>query len=191
MCRLVILTLMRILFLAVQVWAASQGTNRLPDANKSNDPSAGKQEKTRSRSSLATTSEEEGARDLVKSWCAAYVKSDPKRLAAMEIAEVEIVDRFGDWHHSTGLMDRERFWREGFDVIRRKDFHPECTIEHVRLIRSDVAIVQARVSYDQGISLKGGDHIPPFSEIHTFMLMKISDIWLISAHDIVQKTFLR
>ena len=191
MCRLVISMLLRILFLAVQVWAASQGTNRLPEANKSNDPSAGKQEKTWSDTSFATTPEEQGARDLVKSWCAAYGQSDPERLAAMEMAEVEIVDRFGDWHHSTALIDRERFWREGFDVILRKDFHPECTIEHVRFIRSDVAIVQARVSYDQGISLKGGDRIPPFSEIHTFVLMKISDIWLISAHDIVQKTFLR
>jgi hypothetical protein len=98
------------------------------------------------------------------------------------------VDRFGDWHHLTGLKDRERFWREGFDVIRTKDFHPECTIEHIRLIRLDFAIVQAKVSYDQGISLKGGDRIPPFSEIHTFVVMKINDIWLISAENIVQKT---
>jgi hypothetical protein len=115
------------------------------------------------------------ARDLVESWCAAYGQSDPERLAVLEMMEVEIVDRFGDWHHLTGLKDRERFWREGFDVIRTKDFRPECTIEHVRLIRPDVAILQARISYDQGIGLKGGDRIPPFSEIHTFVLMKSGD----------------
>lgn len=76
-------------------------------------------------------------------------------------------------------------------MIRTKDFHPECTIEHIRLSRSDIAIVQARVSYNQGIGLKGGDRIPPFSEIHTFVAMKTDDIWLISAQDIIQRTFLR
>lgn len=98
---------------------------------------------------------------------------------------MEIVDRFGDWHHLTGLKDRERFWREGFDMIRTKDFRPQCIIEHVRLIRLDVAIVQARISYDQGIGLNDRDRIPPFSEIHTFVLMKSDDTWLISAQDIV------
>lgn len=104
---------------------------------------------------------------------------------------MEIVDRFGDWRHLTGLRERERFWREGFDMIRTRDFHPECTIEHVRLIRSDVAIVQARVSYNQGISLMGGDRIPPFSEIHTFVFTKSDDTWLISAQDIVHEMSLR
>lgn len=182
--------LIRILFLAVQVWAEGQGRGRLPDSNRSNGPSLGEQEKTWSYTSLATAPEEKGARDLVNSWCSAYGQSDSERLAALEMSEVEIVDRFGDWHHLTGLKDRERFWGEGFDMIRTKDFHPECAIEHVRLVRLDTAIVQARVSYDEGISLQGGDHIPPFSEIHTFLLMKSDGIWLISAQDIVQRLFL-
>lgn len=104
---------------------------------------------------------------------------------------MEIVDRFGDWHHLIGLKAREQFWKDGFDMIRSKDFHPECTIEHVRLIRLDIAIVQARVSYDHGISLKGGDRIPPFSEIHTFVVMNIDEIWLISVQDIVQQISLK
>jgi hypothetical protein len=107
------------------------------------------------------------------------------------MSEVEIVDRFGDWHQLTGLKDRQRFWGEGFDMIRMKDFYPECAIEHARLIRLDIAIVQARVSYDRGIRLKGGGRIPPFSEIHTFVVMKIDDSWLISAQDVVQQIVLR
>jgi ketosteroid isomerase-like protein len=140
-----------------------------------------------SSQTFATNPKEKGARDLVKSWCSAYGQSDADRLAASEMLEVEIVDRFGDWHHLTGLQDRERFWREGFDIIRSKDFNPQCIIEDVRLIRLDVAIAQARITYDQGIGLKGGDRIPPFSEIHTFVLMKSDDTWLISAQDIVQR----
>ena len=145
----------------------------------------------RGHTSLGTAPEEQGARDLIMSWCSAYGQSDSERLARLEMSEVEIVDRFGDWHHLTGLKDSERFWREGFDMIRSKDFHPECTIAHVRLIRLDIAIVQASVYYDHGISLKGGDRIPPFSEIHTFVVMKIDEIWLISVQDIVQQISLK
>jgi ketosteroid isomerase-like protein len=168
-----------------------QGTSRLSDPNKGNDSSLGKPGKTWSHTSLGTTHEEKGARDLIESWCSAYGQSDSERLVPLEMNEVEIVDRFGDWHHLTGLKDRERFWRAGFDMIRSKDFHPKCTIEHVRVIRSDIAVVQTRVSYDHGISLKGGDRIPPFSEIHTFVVMKTDEIWLISVQDIVQERFLR
>lgn len=179
------------LLLATQLWAATQGRGRFPDPNESSDPSLAMQSRVQRESSFASTSEEKGARDLVKSWCSAYGQSDPERLAALETTEVEIVDRFGDWHHLTGLKDRERFWREGFDMIRKKNFHPGCIIEHVRLIRFDVVIVQVKVFYDQGIRLMGSDRIPPFSEIHTFVLMKGDRAWLISVQDIVQRISLK
>jgi ketosteroid isomerase-like protein len=181
----------RFLFLAAQLWAASQAGGRFPDPDDSNGPPSAKQGRLSSQTSLRTTPKEKGARDLVKSWCSAYRQSDPERLAALEMTEVEIVDRFGDWHHLTGRRDRERFWREGLDMIRTKDFRPECSIEHARLIRPDVAIVQARISYDRGIGLKGSDRIPPFCEIHTFVLTKSHDAWLISAQDIVQQISLK
>lgn len=123
----------------------------------------------------------------MSSWCSSYLQSDPERLAALETEEVEIVDRFGDWHHLIGMEAREHFWEDGFDIIRRKDFRPECIIEHVRLARPDVAIVQVTVSYSQGIALKGDDRIPPFSEIHTFVLVKAEGSWLISGQTIVQQ----
>jgi uncharacterized protein (TIGR02246 family) len=181
----------RFLFLAAQLWAASQAGGRFPDPDDSNGPSPAKQERLSSETGFSTASREKDARDLVKSWCSAYRQSDPERLAALEMTEVEIVDRFGDWHHLTGLKDRERFWREGFDMIRTKDFRPECSIEHARLIRPDVAILQARISYARGIGLKGGDRISPFSEIHTFVLIKKHDAWLISVQDIVQQISLK
>ena len=71
----------------------------------------------------------------------------------------------------------------------RKDFSAECTVQHVRLTGLNAAIVQVVVSYDEGIALKGGDRIAPFSEIHTLFLAKAEDRWLISAQDVVQQFF--
>lgn len=185
-----IFTFIRILFLLVRFLVTSQGTS-LVGSDPNDHSSPPEHPNTLSHRRVGAIPGKTAAHDLASSWCSAYRSFDPERLATLETREVEIVDRFGDWRHLTGLRERERFWREGFDMIRTRDFHPECTIEHVRLIRSDVAIVQARVSYNQGISLKGGDRIPPFSEIHTFVFTKSDDTWLISAQDIVQQTSLR
>jgi ketosteroid isomerase-like protein len=178
-----------ILPLIVLSLVASQATSILARSNSDKHSSLADHAKTSSRTRFAAIPAEKGAHDLVSSWCSAYRQSDPERLVALETGEIEIVDRFGDWHHLIGLKDREGFWEDGFDMIRRKDFHPACTVEYVRLIRSDVAIVQATVSYNQGIALKGDDRIPPFSEIHTFVLVKAEDTWLISAQNIVQQNF--
>jgi hypothetical protein len=45
-------------------------------------------------------------------------------------------------------------------------------------------IVHAEISYSRGITLKGGEFIPPFSEIHTFLVSKDEAVWRIAAHDI-------
>lgn len=161
----------------------SQGTSSLVGSEPKNNSSPPEYSRTLTDTRVVVIQAQTGARDLIKSWCSAYAHSDPERLAAFEMNDVETVDRFGDWHHLTGLQDRQRFWQSGFDMIRSRDFRPQCIIEHVRLIRPDVAIVQARISYDQGIGLNGSDRIPPFSEIHTFVLMKSDDTWLISAQD--------
>lgn len=184
-----IFTFLRTLFLLVR-FLTSQGTSLVgSDSNGHSSPPV--HPTTLSQTRVGAIPGETAAHDLAISWCSAYRSSDPERLAALETREMEIVDRFGDWHHLTGLKDRERFWREGFDMIRTKDFRPQCIIEHVRLIRLDVAIVQARISYDEGIGLNGSDRIPPFSEIHTFVLMKSDDTWLMPAQDIVQRISLK
>jgi hypothetical protein len=64
--------------------------------------------------------------DLASSWCSAYRGSDPERLAALETREIEIVDRFGEWHHLIGLKARVHFWEDGFDMAGLKDFRPAC-----------------------------------------------------------------
>jgi hypothetical protein len=44
-----------------------------------------------------------------------------------------------------------------------------------------------KVSYKGGIALKDGDRVPPFSEIHTLVLVKADGTWLISGQEIVQQ----
>jgi len=100
---------------------------------------------------------------------------------------MEIVDRFGDWHHLIGLKARAQFLKDGFDMTSRKDFRAECFIQHVRLIGLNAAIAQVTVSYDEGIALTDGNRIPPFSEIHTLVLANVAGKWLITAEDIVQQ----
>lgn len=132
-----------------------------------------------------TASTEKGVDELVSRWCSAYRRSDPERLAALETGEVEIVDRFGAWHDLVGRKARNGFWTDGFEMLRREDFHPECTVQHVHLTRWNLAIAQVTVSYHDGIALKGGERVPPFSEIHTFVLVRTKGGWLFSAQDIV------
>jgi ketosteroid isomerase-like protein len=126
-------------------------------------------------------------RELIERWCAAYGNLDEKELAALESPNIEIVDRFGALHVAKQRPDKERFWAEGFEMIRREDFHPLCTIENIRSTRPDVMIVHAEISYAGGIPLKGGEHIPPFSEIHTFLVSRDEAVWRIAEQDITMR----
>ena len=126
-------------------------------------------------------------RELIERWCAAYGDLNEKELAALESPDVEIVDRFGDLHVAKQQTDEERFWAEGFEMIRREDFHPVWAIEEIRSTRPDVVIVHADISYSGGIPLKGGDYIPAFSEIHTFIVSRDNAGWRIAGHDITKR----
>ena len=117
-------------------------------------------------------------------------RSDPKELAALETGEFQIVDRFCDWHDLIGLKARAHFWTDGFAMIRREEFFPQCMVQHVRLTPWNAGIAQLTVSYNRGIALEGGERIPPFSEIHTFLLARVESGWLVSAEDIVQQNYL-
>jgi hypothetical protein len=127
------------------------------------------------------------ARGLIERWCAAYGRLDEKELAALESPNIEIVDRFGELHVAKQRSDEEHFWSEGFEMIRRADFHPLCHIAQIRATRSDVSIVHADITYPGGIPLKGGDYIPAFSEIHTFIVLKHEAVWQIAEHDITRR----
>lgn len=126
-------------------------------------------------------------RKLIERWCFAYGDLNENELAALESPDVEIVDRFGELHVAKQRTDEERFWAEGFEMIRREDFHPVCAIEEIRSTRPDVVIVHADISYSSGIPLKGGDYIPAFSEIHTFMVSRDEAGWRIAGHDITTR----
>jgi hypothetical protein len=183
----ILFTLMRILFLLVHFLSARPGTSSLVDSDPSDYSSPPEHANALSHTAEAPIRGETPARDLASSWCSAYTSSDPKRLAALETREVQIVDRFGDLHRLIGLKAREHFWEDGFEVTSRKDFRPKCTVRHVRLIGLNAAIAQVVVSYDEGIALKDDDQIPPFSEVHTLVLVNVENTWLISAQDIVHQ----
>lgn len=181
-----IFTFIRILFLLVLFLVASQGMSLVgSDPNDHSSPS--EHANALSHARVSAIPGETAAHNVASSWCSAYRSSDPKRLAALETREKEIVDRFGDWHHLIGLKAREQFWKDGFDMTSREDFLPECSVQHVRLIGLNTAIAQVTVSYHAGIALKGGDRVPPISEIHTLVLVKVEGRWLISAQNIVQQ----
>jgi hypothetical protein len=126
-------------------------------------------------------------RELIGAWCSAYSDLNPKQMAALETAGVEVVDGFGDPHYFLSRNDRERFWADGFEMIEAQEFHPQCVFQHIRLLHPGVAIVQATVSYPHGIELKGGERIPTYSEIHTFVVAKNEETWLIAAHNFTRQ----
>ena len=182
-----IFTFMRILFLVVDFLATIGGTRSAVvwGANARSLPP--EQSTTLLHTKLSAIAPEEAVHDLASSWCSAYRSSDPERLAALETREIEIVDRFGEWHRLIGLKARVHFWEDGFNMVSLKDFWPACIVHHVRLIGLNAAVVQVKVSYGEGIALKNGDRIPRFSEIHTFVLVKVQGTWLITAQNIVQQ----
>jgi hypothetical protein len=127
------------------------------------------------------------ARGLIERWCAAYRRLDEKELAALESPNIETVDRFGELHVAKQRTDEEHFWSEGFEMIRREDFHPVCAIEEIRATHPDVVIVHADITYPGGIPLQGGDFIPAFSEIHTFIVSRHDAARRIAEHDITRR----
>jgi ketosteroid isomerase-like protein len=135
----------------------------------------------------ASKSAVRAVRELIERWCGAYGDLDEKELAALESPDIEIVDRFGEVHAAKQRPDEEHFWAEGFEMIRKEDFHPVCTVEEIRSTRPDVMIVHVEIAYPGGIPLKGGDFIPPFSEIHTFLVSRDEAVWQIAGHDITKR----
>lgn len=83
--------------------------------------------------------------------------------------------------------DQERFWAEGFDIIQAGEFHPECETVDVVFISPYAVMVHMNVSYPHGIRLKGGERIPPYSEIHTFAIAGNEGYWLIFEHDVTKQ----
>src|SRR5437763_15916826 len=84
---------------------------------------------------------ERAVRSVILKWSAAYRLRDAKALMALESADIEIVDRFGELHRFTGRQNSERLWADSFEQISDRSQAPHCIIERIRFISSGVAIV--------------------------------------------------
>src|SRR5262249_12984318 len=151
-----IFTFIRILFLLICFLVENQGTSNLVGSDTHPNSSPPEQVETLSPTRVAAKPAVTAAHDLARSSLSAYRSSEARLLAALETREMEIVERFGDWHGLLGLQGREQFWKEGFEMTSRKDFRLECSVLHVPLIGLTSAIAQVKVSYKGGIRLKDG-----------------------------------
>jgi len=131
--------------------------------------------------------EERAVRALMSRWIAAYEALDAKQLAALEAPDVEIVDRFGELHLPAKRGEDEKLWSDTFEAVSRGTKHPDLTIDLIRLVRPDVAIVQVTCKYSDGILLVDGQQIPPFSQTDTFVAIKSHGAWLVAAHNMQEK----
>ena len=124
---------------------------------------------------------------LMSDWVAAYKNLDAKRLAALEVPNVEVIDRFGDLHQPTGRAKNESLWSDTFDVISPSTEPPKATVDHIRFLGPDVALVQMSWQFASGILLTDGSRIPPYSQIDIYVVTKSKDKWLVAAHYMQEK----
>jgi ketosteroid isomerase-like protein len=116
-------------------------------------------------------------------WNAAYRRLDAKSLAALETSDLEIVDRFGHWVRSEGPEFSERLWAATFTEIYKGKPGPPRTVERIRMLTRDVAIVQATATWP-AVTLEDGTTIPPHGEIDTFVMVKRGSTWRIAGLNI-------
>ena len=134
-----------------------------------------------------TTNEESEVRTLIFQWVDAYHNLDATRLAALEVQDVQVVDRFGELHLISGRNQNEKLWEDAFEIISKSTERPSVTVNCVRFLRPDVAVVQTTWQFPEGIVLTDGDRIPPFSQADTFVVTKFQSVWLIAAHNMQEK----
>jgi hypothetical protein len=100
---------------------------------------------------------------------------------------VEIVDRFGKLHLPSGRNENEKLWSDAFEIVSRNALLPTVTIDRIRFLRPDVAVVQVSWRFTEGILLVDGDRIPPFSQVDTFVVIKSQGVWLVAAHNMQEQ----
>ena len=105
---------------------------------------------------------------------------DAKALASLETADYEMVDRFGHWIKSEGPEFYERLWAMTFKDIYHGKPGPARTIESIRFLGPETAVVQARANHPDGVTLDDGTRIPPFWEIDTYTLVRTGDGWRVA-----------
>jgi uncharacterized protein (TIGR02246 family) len=98
-------------------------------------------------------SDERAIRSLISRWVEAFKDLDAERLAAMETSDVQAVDRFGVLHLLSGRSEDEKLWADSFEAVSRNTAPPVVTIDRIRFLRPDVAVVQASWRFAEGILL--------------------------------------
>jgi len=131
--------------------------------------------------------EERAIRSLMTRWVEAFNDLDAKRLAALETADVQAVDRFGALHLASGRSADEELWADSFEAVSRKTAPPVVTIDRIRFLRPDVAVVQASWRFSEGILLVDGERVPPFSQIDTYVVIKSQNGWFVATHNMQEK----
>lgn len=179
---------LRILLLICRLWAVTEGAGAaLSDPDKDHERALWPESERTTQAGLSSATEEGRARQLIQEWCSAYAQLNPTRIVELQASEFEIVDRFGDLYRLTARREQERFWAEGFEIIQARDFHPQCETVDVVFISPHAAMVHADVSYPRGIRLKGDERIPPYSEIHTFVIVENKRRWLIFGDNVTKQ----
>lgn len=131
----------------------------------------------------AKPDDERAVRDLIGRWDAAYRGLDARAVAALQTEDFELVNRVGWWTKARGREDNERMWAWGFEVIYKGKPGPKHTVESVRFISPEVAVVQAHADWP-ALTLPDGTPIPPHGEIVTFVVVKQKKTWLIASQNI-------
>jgi len=134
------------------------------------------------------TIEESAVRALMSRWVEAYQHRDAKRLAALETQDVEIMDRFGQIHLPSGRDENQKLWSDEFQMMSKNTPPPAATIDGIRFLLPDVALVQASWKFPEGILLIGGERIPPFCQVDTYVVIKSQNAWFVAAHNMQEKT---
>lgn len=127
--------------------------------------------------------EHRAVNDLISRWVKAYQDLDARRLAALEVPDVETVDRFGVFRLLSGRNENEKLWSDAFEMVARNKARSAIKINHIQFLRPDVALVQVSWQFAEGILLTDGARIPPFSQVDTFVLLKSHGEWLVAAHN--------
>ena len=128
--------------------------------------------------------DEQKVRELIGKWDAAYRAMDGSAMAALEAPDFELVDRFGDWHAQTSREENARMWNWVFKNIYQGKPGPPHTVERVRFVTGETAIVICKAFWAEPIKLPDGSVIPPHGQTTTFTVVKTKEGWQIAAQTV-------
>ena len=131
--------------------------------------------------------DEQKIRELIGRWDAAYRALDGKAIAALETPDFELVDRFGGYYGQTSREENERLWSWTFKNIYQGKPGPAHTIDRVRFISPETAIVTCRAFWAEPIKLPDGSVVPPHGQTTTFTVVKNKKEWQIAAQTVHNK----